>query len=411
MNIFTQRRTLLTVILLTLSAQPPPALAGNGNGDADSLAHAAVKSTNAFAIDLYSRLTKGDSNLFFSPYSLTSALSMTYMGARGETAGEMQQALRFPADNVTTAASFEQLQGALQQAAEKGDWTLTVANALWGQVGFDFERSFLSLLNRHYSAPLQQVDFRNAPEAARSCINRWVVKETRNKIRNLIPRGALTPLTRLVLTNAVYFKGSWERPFRQAATESAPFRLDAGGTVQVPLMHQQATFQYAEKESVQILQMPYAGKRLAMVAVLPKTGRTLAGIEAELTEVGLQGWLAELNTRKVSVFFPRFQLETEFSLSGVLAEMGMPGAFAPSADFSGIADVDDLHIDAVVHKAFVDVNEEGTEAAAATGIIVGVTSARPEPPPVFRADHPFLFIIRDLRTGLALFMGRLTNPS
>jgi len=373
---------------------------------------AIAEGNTAFALDLYAKLKdqKKDENLFFSPYSISTALAMTWAGARGETEKQMAQTLHFTLDQERTHPAFAVLQKYLNAGGKKGGYQLNVANALWGQKEYDFLREFLERTDKYYSARLNEVDFVNETEKTRQRINAWVEKKTNNKIKNLIKKGVLKKLTRLVLTNAIYFKGDWAVKFREENTKTAPFHITAKKKVEAPLMYQMKYFKYAETENLQILELPYKGDDLSMVVLLPHGIDGLGGLEKVLNSKTLKGYTNRLRQREVRVFLPKFKMTCEFSLAGTLAAMGMPNAFTMAADFSGMNGRKDLYISAVVHKAFVEVHEEGTEAAAATGVVM-TTKAMPTPPPVFRADHPFLFLIRDNHSGSILFLGRMMNPA
>jgi serpin B len=373
---------------------------------------AAVKGNTEFACDLYAKLRGQDGNLFFSPYSISTALAMTRAGARGETADQMDKTLHFTLKGDKLHAAFGEL---IKEAngdpkdAKRG-YQLSTANALWGQKGFSFLPEFVKLTKDDYGAGLNEVDFVGATEDARKTINAWVEKETRDKIKDLLPQGVLTTDTRLVLTNAIYFKGDWASQFKKDLTKEEPFAVAADKKVNAPLMHQKATFRYYDGGSFQALEMPYAGKDLAMVVLLPKKADGLPDLEKDLTADRLTGWVGKLNEAEVDVALPKFKTTSQFSLKPTLSEMGMSQAFTNAADFSGMDGKKDLQITDVIHKAFVDVNEEGTEAAGATGVIVGLKSER-APTPEFRADHPFVFLIRDTRSGGVLFLGRVADPT
>jgi serpin B len=370
-----------------------------------------VAANNQFAFDLFNALrAEGQGNLFFSPYSLSAALGMVYAGARGETARQIAHVLHCELPEEQLAGSFQALAQILAAGAGRG-YELASANRLWGQEGYRFVPAYLELTRRYYGAPLASVDFARQTEQARGEINRWVEQQTRNKIADLIPPGALKPMTRLVLTNAVYFRGDWTEPFKKDATKESPFKMSAERRTPVPLMHQQERFRYAAFDDFQLLDLPYGNEDLAMLVILPRRIDGLASVESSLSPDALQSWIRELVPQEVNVFLPRFKLTAQFELSRTLAELGMPAAFSQAADFSGIATAEELMLAAVLHKAYVDVNEKGTEAAAATGIIVAPTAAAPPAEiPIFRADHPFLFLIRDLRTESILFIGRLLEP-
>jgi serine protease inhibitor len=372
-----------------------------------------VSGNNQFAIDLYGQARARPGNLFFSPYSISSALAMTYAGAKGETAVEMAKTLRFPVEGETLHFGFAQLDTQINGGNEKRPFELSVANALWGQKGLSYRPEFLKLTERCYRAGMHPVDFAGDPEAARTLINSWVEERTHDKIKDLLGSSDVSRDTDLILTNAIYFKGAWTVPFNKFATKDEDF-LSESKPVPVPMMHVTGQFGYLEDTTggLQALSLPYAGKTLSMVVLLPRKADGLAGLESSLTSKKLDGWLTQLANQRVDVALPRFKLEYGMSLSQILASMGMPKAFTTGADFSGMTTDRRLYISAVIHKAFADVNEEGTEAAAATGVVMtrAMAVAPPKPPVVFRADHPFLFLIRDEATGSILFMGRVTKP-
>jgi len=406
------RALVLLVVLLTASLAPEgsrgrkPAPVPEQRADVTTV----TDGNSLFAVDLYRQLRAGEGNLFFSPYSISTALAMTYAGARGETARQMAGVLHFGLPDGRLHAAMRGLMGDVREAAEAEGCELSIANALWGQAGYDFRAGFMNTCRDDYGAGLHEVDFASAAEAARQRINAWVARETRDKIKDLIAPGVLTALTRLVLTNAIYFKGDWQSPFKEAATRDESFWISATESVTAPLMHQAGDFGYAELEQCQVLELPYAGDDLSMVVVLPRTRDGLKGLEDALTQEALSGWLKALRRRKVAVTLPRFKLTCQFQLADVLQKMGMKDAFSMArADLSGMNGRRDLYISHVIHKAFVDVNEEGTEAAAATAVVIALRSA-PQRPAVFRADHPFVFVIRHKPSGSILFMGRVANP-
>jgi serpin B len=375
---------------------------------------AAVEGSKQFAVDLYARLrqsNKGE-NIFFSPFSISTALAMTFAGARAQTAAEMAKVLHFtlPPDKLHPA--YGSLLKAANDATESGGNTLAVANALWGQRGYEFLPSFLDLTRKIYGAGLNGVDFAKDCEGARGAINGWAEKQTLEKIKDLIPRGALRPETLLVLTNAIYFKGTWVTRFAKANTASLPFTLLGDQEIHVPLMHETALFGYAEDSDLQALELSYQGKKISMVVLLPKEKSGLSALEDKLSASWLDQRLGSMAEEKVSVYLPKFTTTLSFMLGETLKSMGMPLAFSGHADFSGMSAKPDLKISEVIHKAFVDVNEEGTEAAAATAVgMRRMVIARPAKPiPEFRADHPFLFLIRDKTTGAILFLGRVMDP-
>ncbi len=387
-----------------------------------------VQGNNEFALALFAELRTEKGNLFFSPYSISTALAMAYAGARGETEVQMARALYFPTrpkvvpkdynrpirqgwEQERFASAFGMIIKDLNDRGQKGGYELTVANALWGQQGYGFLTEFLELIQTNYDGKLIELDFVTATETARNTINTWVEEKTKEKIKNLIAQGVLNSMTRLVLTNAIYFKGNWASQFEKQRTNDAPFTLAGGEKVDVAMMNQTEEFGYMETEDFQVLELPYVNNELSMIIFLPKQTDGLAEFEKTLTAENLSQWLGGLRNRKVIVSIPKFKMTSQFSLASVLKSLGMTDAFVPNvADFSGINGKRDLFISAVIHKAYVDVNEEGTEAAAATGVVMGATSIGPRQTPVFRADHPFLFLIRDNLSGSILFIGRMTNP-
>ncbi len=375
---------------------------------------ALVAGGNRFAADLYRRLCHEDGNLFFAPASISTALAMTFAGAAGQTAAEMAQTLHFHAEDDQLHLRMQALQQLLNSTDDTQGVRLSIANRLWGQQSYDFLTPFLDVTREQYAAELARLDFQQT-EAARQTINAWVEQQTQGKITDLLPPGVLSAATKLVLTNAVYFHGSWASPFDPDQTRDEEFHLTQAESVTVPTMFRTGMYQYSEPEGLQLLDLPYGDGSLSMIVLLPREREGLADLEARLTDDNLQQWIAGLRRRPVvEVHLPRFQSTSQFELSDTLQTLGLKSAFnAGSADFSGMTGERDLFLAAVIHKAFVDVNEEGTEAAAATGAVMAPTSAiggTPPPPPVFRADHPFVFLIRDNRTGALLFMGRTIDP-
>jgi serine protease inhibitor len=373
---------------------------------------AVVEGDNAFAAALYGQLRNQSGNLFFSPESLSTALAMTYAGARGETASKIAMVLHFTLPPERLHPAMGALLSDLNAPHE--GYQLNVANALWAQRGYTFLDDFLNLLKNDYGAGLDQVDFKGATEEARLTINRWVEQKTQDKIKDLLQAGALRADTRLVLTNAIYFKGSWETQFDKAQTKDEDFHLSPAQTTKAPMMHREGSFNYLNGGTFQVLEIPYKNKEMSMILLLPNDQAGLASLEQLLTAANLQQWLQQLApVPKVIVTMSRFKMTQQFELSSVLGRMGMTQAFAANADFSGMTDKRDFAISEVIHKAYVDVNEEGTEAAAATAVTMRTLAIRlpDEPPPVFRADHPFIFLIRDTRSNSVLFMGRITDPT
>jgi serpin B len=403
--------------------QPPPATTVPDTPDITDMTATQVVSGagNEFAFDLYSRLTKdGESsgeNIFFSPFSISSALAITYEGAKGQTADEIKSVFHFPSDTAVLRNGF----AGLNAGINSGDaaYTLRTANALWAEKTYPFLSEYTTTSERYYDAKVTNLDFITHPDASRITINNWVEEQTEDKIQDLLPAGTIDPLTRLVITNAIYFKGTWVKQFDVNKTSDEDFRTATGKTVTVPMMQrtdEEAVYRYAETDDLQLLVMPYeheSGRQLSMVVLLPN-GDSLAPAESSLDAGTLSNLLESSTTRQVKVYFPKFKLETKYEQLGrTLAAMGMPTAFSTNADFSGMDGTKDLSISDVIHQAYVDVNEEGTEAAAATAVVMRLAAApvEPEPVPVFRADHPFLFFIVDDESGAILFMGRITDPS
>ena len=371
----------------------------------------ATAAANAFGLDLYQRLRARGENLFFSPASAAYALAMARTGAAGATAAGMDRVLHLQGDPDATAAAFGALMDDLLREREHVE--LDLANRLYGQEGFGFAPAFLDRLERRFGAALAQVDFRGDPEAARAAINAWVAGRTRERIDELLPAGSLDAATRLVLVNAIYFLGTWRTAFPADATADGPFHREAGGDADVPFMHLTGRFGYAERGGVQLLALPYEGGDLEMVLALPPAGTPLVEVEAGLDADALADWLAAPAPRQVAVAMPRLHLETKFDLATTLGAMGMGTAFTRRADFSPMTGgANGLAIDDVYHQAWLDVDEQGTEAAAATGLVMRVTSAQPtEEPVVFRADRPFVLAIRHVPSGAVLFLGRVADPS
>lgn len=368
-----------------------------------------AEGNTSFALNLYGKVKEAEGNLFFSPYSISTALAMTYAGARGNTEKQMAEVLHFTLGQKQLHPAFALLEAQLNAVQERGGIELSVANALWSQKDYVFLSEFLDLTKKHYGAGLNLVDFKTACEAVRKKINAWVEEKTKNKIKDLIKPGILNPLTRLVLTNAIYFKGNWESQFKKTQTKEAPFWLAPGKSIKVPMMTQKQEFHYMENSNLQMLALPYVGNDLSMIVLLPKEVGGLAQIETALNVGNLITWTRLLRKGETLVFLPKFKMTSQFSLGKTLASMGMFDAFTGKADFSGMTGKKDLYISSVIHKAFVDVNEEGTEAAAATAVTMKRLSM-PAPPPVFRADHPFIFLIRHNPSESILFLGRVVNP-
>ena len=404
-------KSLLCALLVILGSQAALAAAPSSNA-ADQTE--AVNGSNAFAVDLYGQLSKQRGNLFFSPESISTAFGMAYAGARGETATQMQHVFHFtlPPDRLHPAM------GALlaQMNAQHKGYELHVADALWAQQDSNFEESYLKLVQSDYGAGFHKVNFEISPDSVRATINAWVEKQTNDKIKDLIGPGALNATTRLVLTNAIYFKGDWQEPFDAEATQKEEFHLTATQWVMTPMMHRTGGYRYFDGGTFQALELPYAGNEISMVVLLPKETDGLAALEQAFTSGVAGDWIQKLApVDKVILTLPSFTMTQQFELSSALSAMGMAQAFSGWADFSGMTGKPDFSISAAIHKAYIDVNEKGTEAAAATAIVMRATAMRqefPAPPPiVFRADHPFLFILLDTKSGSMLFLGRVADPT
>ena len=382
-----------------------------------------VSGNNAFAFDLYQVLSAEDGNLFYSPYSISLALAMTYAGARGETEQQMASTLRFDLPRDRLHSVFNGLDVELAGRGEGAEGTdeegfrLNIVNALWGQKDFEFLSEFLDLVAENYGAGLNLLDFVNAAEDSRLVINDWVSEQTEGKIEDLIPPGAIDGLTRLVLTNAIFFNAAWLYPFSESGTKDGVFHLLDGEELMVPMMSQTADFGLAMGDGYQMVELPYDGGELSMVILLPNAGH-FDPIEDSLDGNSVRAMADGLTSTRVALTMPKFEFESDFSLAGTLGEMGMPVAFTPAfgpctsetADFSGMTGTCDLFIKDIVHKAFVSVDEAGTEAAAATAVIIGTDSVKPQPIEVI-VDRPFVFLIRDIETGAILFIGRIADPS
>ncbi len=371
-----------------------------------------------FALALYQALKDEGGNLFYSPYSISAALAMAYAGARGETEAQISDVLRFylPQDQLHPA--FNALDLALAGRAEIPEledtegFRLNIANALWGQVDYPFLQDYVDLLALNYGAGLRLKDFSGDPEGSRQDINDWVSEKTEDRIKDLIPEGGISNLTRLVLTNAIYFNASWLFTFNEDLTQDAQFTLLDGSQVTVLMMAltDPKSFQYAEGDGFQIVELPYIGNQLGMTIILPDEG-AFQDVEARLTGDEIRAALASMQPAILNLQMPKFEYEAELSLAETLAAMGMPDAFDPaSADFSGMDGTRDLSVSGIFHKAFVAVDEEGTEAAAATALVIGLTSIV-IPDQELTIDRPFIFMIRDIETNSILFVGRVLNPT
>jgi serpin B len=383
-----------------------------GFGDRSDVGTAA-RANNELALGVYGELRQEPGNLVFSPYSISTALAMTLGGARGETEAQIVRALRFSAAPQKLHKAFAALQALVNGVQERGDVRLLVANALWPQERYALLEEYLSLVEQCYGAAVTPLDYQGAAEAARHTINSWVESKTEDKIKELIAPDVLGELTRLVLVGAIYFKGDWAYQFDPGLTRDLPFWLSPEEKVEVPMMSQTEELLYAEPRGLQVLALPYVGGELSMVVLLPSSKRGIELLEKSMTATKLLKWMDDLESREVNVLFPRFLLRFGCELSAALKALGMTDAFdGDLADFSGIDGREHwLSLSAAIHQAFIDVKEEGTEAAAATGMAFLAAGMPDEQPAMFRADHPFIFIIRENSTGSILFLGRVVNPA
>lgn len=391
-------RVFLMAILIICFSSIPPARAST---DIESV----VEANNGFALDLYRQIASRDldGNIFFSPASIYTGLAMTYAGAQGNTASQMAKTLH-------VALPGERLHPALANmwAALKGT-QLAVANGLWGQAGLTFRREFLDMMEHYYGGDFRRIDFRQPGSSL--VINRWIEEKTRGRIKDLLQPHGVGPMTSLVLTNAVYFKDKWLSEFDPASTAKRPFHLPGGETVLTQMMSQKGKFPFFEDDTLQVLEMPYAGG-LSMVILLPREGVAFEAQERSLTAQGLRKLMDRLSEEEVDLEMPKFKMTRSYDLKEHLIPLGMKDAFGETADFSGMAVHEKLFISAAVHKAFVEVNEEGTEAAAATGVRMELMASESDSKAfVFKADRPFIFMIRDRQTGSLIFAGRMTNPA
>jgi len=378
---------------------------------------------NKFAFDLYSEMDKSeDGNIFYSPYSISAALAMTYEGAKGQTADEMKSVFHFPEKSILRP-NFAAIYNNINKGAE--DYELRTGNALWVQQDYPFLEDYTSRVEKYYGGKAANLNFVEETEKSRQTINSFIEEQTNNKIKDLIPVGFLDPITRLVLTNAIYFKGIWEWEFDKSDTREEDFKVFPDNIVKTPMMNMKpdkARFNYADLEELQLLELLYKGEDISMLILLPKQGEdydsetgevitsnyTLEDIE--LSSEKLIEYKSQMQETKLdSISLPKFEFDTKYFMKETLSALGMPTAFSEDADFSGMTGERDLFISFVIHQAYVKVDEKGTEAAAATAVGMKLTAVMPRN--VFRADHPFVFIIQEKETGNILFLGRVVDPT
>ena len=380
-------------------------------GNKEIMNRTPAEGNNLFMVKSYKLLSElKDGNIFFSPFSISSALGMTYAGAAGKTETEMGRALEFPKNTVAFHENFGNLTNSINEVSKKGYLELSIANSLWLADGYKFTEEFLRTNKTFYNTEMTNLNFAES-EKARKTINDWVAEKTKDKIKDLIPKGILDALTKLVLTNAVYFKAEWSEQFKKNATEESDF-FTFGDTVRVDMMNQKKRFNYMENDELQFIEMPYKGGDASMFVLLPKKKDGLREIEKKITWTDIEKYTQSLQSKEVEVFFPKFKMSLEYELSELMKRMGMSDAFSKAADFSKMTGNKQLYISAIIHKTFIAVDEEGTEAAAATAVVMRMKSL---PPPqdyeVFIADHPFFYFIKENNTGTVLFAGRVVDPS
>ena len=396
-----------------------PVYASPENGTNASPGDVMIDANNRFAFDLYANLSQSPDNtgknLFFSPYSISTAFALASEGAKTQTAGEIRTVFHLPEKDLIRREGTAEVYERLNHGG--AGYTLHTANALWAEKTYPFLPAYTGMAKKYYAADTVNLDFRHDLEGSRAAINAWTENQTEGKIRNLLPAGSIKTVTELVLTNAVYFEGSWMKEFSKNETAISRFHRSTGNDVEVPLMfrgEKETVLGYGETDDLQVLQMPYSRgdkKPVSMLVLLPKSG-DLAAAESALNPEGLARIRASLGYRHVDVYFPKFTLDTSYELPGTLRAMGMPAAFSRGADFSGMDGTNTLYLDEVVHTAHAEVTEEGTYSAAASARAMIVKGPPPAYIPVqFRADHPFVFLIWDDETGNILFMGRVVDPS
>jgi serpin B len=370
-----------------------------------------AEGNNVFMMKAYKVLIEKEENIFISPYSISSALAMTYAGANGKTETEMGSALEFSANNTSFHQNFGMATESINNIGAKGEIQLNVANSLWLADGYKFTDEFLRTNKTFYKTEMTNLNFAES-EKARKTINDWVAEKTKDKIKDLIPEGILDALTKLVLTNAVYFKAEWAEQFKKGNTEKADFTTNKNERVEAELMGLKHYYEYYEDDKVQFIEMPYKGNDASMFVLLPKKKNGLSEIEKDLTWDDILKYSSSMKRKEVLVHFPKFKMSLSYELRDLMRKLGMKDAFSKSADFSKMNGNKDLYISAIIHKTFIAVDEAGTEAAAATAVVMRMKSMPPqEKHAIFRADHPFFYFIKEKSTGTVLFAGRVVDPS
>lgn len=367
---------------------------------------------NQFAIAMYRQINghtgQADDNVFFSPYSLSTAMAMLYAAAEGETKAQIQKTFYYPSMDIlnpNSAALYNQFN------KPNPDYKLATVNDLWMEQGLTPTKSYVDTVQRYYGGQVTNLDFESNPNPSRLIINKKIAQHTNQLIPELLPKGSIKPITVAVLTNAIYFKGDWKVPFEVQSTTEQPFYNHIGTSPNIKMMQLQEHFGYSEDKQVQVVQLPYKGDDLSMLVVLPKSKDKAAmqQLVQDLSADTIKQWSKDLVTQEVNVHLPKFKLEASYQMKNLLTDMGMPRAFEKGAGFNLFDNSPPIKIDDVYHKAVVIVDEKGTEAAAATGIVADATAAS-APPPVFKADHPFIFMIKDNKTDAILFLGQVNKP-
>ena len=399
----------VAAVLFLFPYEPDQPPAADNTGSTEQGIQAVVNANNQFAFDLYSELDKDeDGNMFYSPYSISAALAMTYEGAEGKTADEMKSVFHFPEEDILRP-NFAAIYNDINK--ENKEYELKTGNALWVQKDYPFLEEYIDGVENYYGGKATMLDFVKETEKSRQTINSFIEEQTKDKIKDLIPTGYLDETTRLVLTNAIYFKGIWEWEFDKTDTREQDFKITSTDIVKTPIMRmnpEDAKFNYAQTEDLQILELPYKGDKISMLILLPT--ENLDSIESSLTVEKLNGYKSQMKETKLSsISLPKFEFDSKYFMKNTLISLGMPTAFSDDADFSGMIGKKDLYISNVIHQAYVGVDEEGTEAAAATAVVMELTAMLPMN--VFRADHPFIFIIQEKDTGNILFLGRVVDPT
>jgi len=367
-----------------------------------------IKGNNQFAIDLYKQMSRSNENIFFSPISISNAFAMLYAGTDGKTKKEIKQVFHFTPEKELHSY-FSEL---IRKLKNVSGCELNIANALWVQKGYEFKKEFLNIAKKFYDGVVKELNFKTSPEESRKKINRWVEQKTKGKIKELIEKGSISSLTRLILTNAIYFNGEWCHQFNKKLTKEMPFYQINGNEKQVPMMQFEdfKEFNYFEDTIVQVLEMKYKGEKISMIIVLPKNKDGIKNVEEVLNIDILNNWLESMRLTKVDVYFPKFKMERAYTLTENLRGLGISSLFGPEANLSGITGERDLFINEIFHKSYIDVNETGTEATAATGVGFPESIPMKEKPKIFKADHPFIFLIYDKETRAILFFGRVLEP-